>query len=240
MRLMPRRLASGGFLLRLAILATLPLAGAPLLPVSAIAAPGTIELFFDTPYLAKLPSGTRIAYSYAHTTAKPDLGDSFDETMQLTLVPSQEDASKPVAKVDIRRGEAEQGAGPFPALSNPLTLVLLEREAKEITQLSKGSPYYIRNRLRDSLAEATVEPASFEYGGKPVSGWKMSMTPFAKDPHKQQLAEIIDRRYEFLFSDEVPGGLYAIRVVTPQPDGKANLIETRLTVEGGASAAAAK
>ncbi|MBS7544936.1 hypothetical protein KHC19_17735 [Ancylobacter oerskovii] len=204
---------------------------------AAIAQPDPVELFFETPYLAKLPDGSQVSYTYAHTTARKDLGDSFDESMQLTLVPAPEDAAKQIAKVDIRRGEAEQGAGPFPALSNPLTLVLLEREAKEITELSKGSPYYIRNRLREALATAKVEPATFDYKGKTITGWKMIMTPFAEDPHKQQLAELINRRYEFLFSDEVPGGLYAARVATPQADGKANLIETRLTIDGAAAPA---
>ncbi|WP_460437241.1 hypothetical protein [Ancylobacter sonchi] len=229
-------------LLRLALVATLPvLAGTAVLPVrAAIAQPGPVELFFETPYLAKLPSGTTLSYDYAHTTARKDLGDSFDEKMKLTLMPAEEDASKQVAKVDIRRGNADQGAGPFPALSNPLTLVLMEREAKEITDLSKGSPFYIRNRLRTALGEAAVEPASFDYGGKTVSGWKMSMEPFAKDPHKQQLAEIINRRYEFLFSETVPGGLYAIRVVTPQADGKGNLIETKMTLSDAAASPAAK
>ncbi|WP_230361011.1 hypothetical protein [Ancylobacter sp. Lp-2] len=234
---MPRSL-----LLRLALAATLPmLAGAAVLPVrAAIAQPGPIELFFETPYLAKLPNGTQLSYDYAHTTARKDLGDSFDEKMQLTLTPAADDASKQMAKVDIRRGNADQGAGPFPALSNPLTLVLMEREAKEITDLSKGSPFYIRNRLRTALGEATVEPASFDYDGKSVAGWKMSMVPFAQDPHKQQLAEIINRRYEFLFSDAVPGGLYAIRVVTPPADGGANLIETKLTLIDGAASSPAK
>lgn len=210
-------------------------ASLPVLAGTAIAQPGPVELFFETPYLAKLPNGTRLSYDYVHTTARKDLGDSFDEAMQLTMTPAEDDAAKQVAKVDIRRGQSEQGAGPFPALNNPLTLVLMEREAKEITELSKGSPFYIRNRLRTALGEASVEPANFDYDGKPVAGWKMVMTPFAKDPHKDQLAEIINRRYEFVFSDQVPGGLYAISVVTPQADGKSNLIETRLTLDGDAA-----
>jgi hypothetical protein len=58
------------------------------------------------------------------------------------------------------------------------------------------------------------------------------MTPFASDPNKDKLAELVGRRYVFLFSDEVPGGLYEIRVVTPKLDGSANIIETSLTLSG--------
>ncbi|MCK0196261.1 hypothetical protein MWN34_04975 [Ancylobacter sp. 6x-1] len=230
MRRLSFRLALLGCLSAFAVPAAFPLAAQT--ASAAPAAPGPLDLFFNTPYLAGLPSGATLSYAYVHKTARPDLGDSFDETMKLSLAPAQEDAAKKVATVAIFRGTAERGAGPFPALGNPMTLVVLEREAKELTELSKGSPYYIRNRLRDGLASAKVEPTSFSYDGKMIDGWKMSMTPFASDPHKDQLLELIGRSYEFVFSKDVPGGLYAVKVLTPQKDGSAPMIETRVTLTG--------
>ncbi len=90
--------------------------------------------------------------------------------------------------------------------------------------------------MRDALGTGTVEEARFDYQGKQVAGWKMTMTPFASDPNKDKLAELVGRRYVFLFSDEVPGGLYEIRVVTPKLDGSANIIETSLTLSGATDA----
>ncbi|WP_051661169.1 hypothetical protein [Bosea sp. 117] len=209
---------------------------------SALAAlPTASELFFDKPYLALLQPGTRISYAYKHTTADAKLGESFDETLDLTISAVPEDPAKRVSDIDIRRGDNKTEAGPFPVMTgNPVVLVLLEREAKEIAALTKGSPFYIRNRMRDGLAGGTVEEARFDYDGRSVTGWKLVMTPFANDPNKVQLLEIAQRRYEFLFSDEVPGGLYAVNVTTPKADGSANMIETRLTLAGSNAPAAAK
>lgn len=208
-------------------LATLFLAG------PAFADPSSTELFFDKPYLSSVAPGTKIAYAYKHVTIRAELGDSFDETLSMSVDAAPDNAAGRVADVDILRGDQHSEAGPFPTMSgNPIALVLLERDVKEMAQLSKGSPFYIRNRVRDALGTGAVEEAKFSYDGREVKGWKMTMVPFAADPNKDKLAELVGRRYVFLFSDEVPGGLYEIRVVTPKLDGTANIIETSLTLAG--------
>lgn len=204
----------------------------------ALAAPTATELFFATPYLSKVAPGTTLNYAYRHTAAKPELGEGYDEAMAMRVTAPPDDASRRIADVVIRRGDKEGEAGPFPTLNgNPIALVLLERDVKEMAQLSKGSPFYIRNRVRDHLAEGKVEPARFVFDGREVEGWRLSMQPFAGDPNKDKLQELAGRRYEFLFSDAVPGGLYAIRVVTPARDGASNIIETSLTLTGAATPA---
>ncbi len=218
-----------------AVVASLSLAGA-----AAMAAPTGAALFFETPFLADLPAGTTLSYSYHHTTTDPSLGESFDEKMEMKIAAAPEDAAKRVADVDIFRGTQHREAGPFPvALGNPLALVLLEREAKEIAQLTKGSPFYIRNRMKEALMNAKVEDIRLSYAGKDVPAWKLDMAPFATDPHKEQLQEIANRSYSFVFSQAVPGGLYEVRVVTPKADKSGTMIETVVTLAGSTGTAAA-
>lgn len=205
------------------------------------AAPTGSQLFFEEPYLSKVEPGTTLNYAYKHVTAEAKLGEGFDETLAMKVTAPADDPSKRIAEVVIRRGAREGEAGPFPTLNgNPISLILLERDVKEMAQLSKGSPYYLRNRVRDHLATGTVEPARFSYDGKEVEGWKLSLRPFAEDPNKEKLQELTGRRYEFLFSEAVPGGLYSIDVVTPKADGTSNIIETSLTLTGATAAPAAK
>lgn len=205
------------------------------------ATPTGSQLFFETPYLSKVEPGTTLNYAYKHVTAEAKLGEGFDETLAMKVTAPADDPAKRIAEVVIRRGEREGEAGPFPTLNgNPISLILLERDVKEMAQLSKGSPYYLRNRVRDHLATGTVEPARFSYDGKEVEGWKLSLRPFAEDPNKEKLLELAGRRYEFLFSDAVPGGLYSIDVVTPKADGTSNIIETSLTLTGATTAPAVK
>jgi len=216
------------------------LAALLLTATGAFAAPNGTDLFFGKNYLDTVQPGTRIAYDYKHMASEEKLGESFDEKMELNVTAPPEDASKRIAAVDITRGDRHTEAGPFPTMNgNPISLVLLERDVKEMAQLTKGSPFYIRNRVRDSIASGTVEATTFDYAGKPMEGWKLTMAPFANDPNKEKLLELAGRRYEFLFSDAVPGGLYAIRVVTPKADGKSNIIETKLTLTGASVPAAA-
>ncbi|MBB3770205.1 hypothetical protein FHS55_000791 [Angulomicrobium tetraedrale] len=212
-----------------------------LLSGAALASPTATELFFDTPYLSRVPAGTTLDYIYKHVTARPDLGESFDETLAMKVDAAPDDAAGRIANVVIHRGDKEGEAGPFPTRNgNPISLVLLERDVKEIALLTKGSPFYLRNRLRDHLAGGTVEPARFSFEGHEVEGWKLTMSPFAQDPNKDKLLELVDRRYEFIYSEAVPGGLYAIRVITPAKDGAANLIDTSLTLTGASAPTATK
>ncbi|MFT0860814.1 hypothetical protein [Ancylobacter sp. G4_0304] len=206
---------------------------------AAFADPTATQLFFDTPYLSRVAPGTRIDYAFHHKTAEAKLGESFDETLALNVTAEPSDPARRVAEVDIKRGDRHAEAGPFPTLNgNPVSLILLERDVKEMAQLSKGSPFYLRNRVRDHIAAGKVEPARFDFDGRAVEGWKLSMTPFADDPNKDKLLELAGRHYEFLFSDAVPGGLYSISVVTPKAEGGGNLIETSLTLTGTGPAAA--
>ncbi|MBS7539473.1 hypothetical protein [Ancylobacter lacus] len=222
-------------LARLAVVASVSLSGA-----AALAAPTGAALFFETPFLAALPAGTTLSYSYRHTTSDPSLGESFDEKMEMKIEAAPEDAAKRVADVDIFRGSQHREAGPFPvALGNPLALVLLEREAKEIAQLTKGSPFYIRNRMKEALMNGTAEDIRISYAGKDVPAWKLDIAPFATDPHKEQLLEIANRRYSFVFSEAVPGGLYEVKVVTPKADKSGAMIETVVTLSGSTTAAPA-
>lgn len=220
-----------------ALLLTAPLSAAQF-EMPAGPTPTATALVFETPYLASLPPGRHLAYVYRHTTEKPDLGEGFTETIDLSVAPAAD--GKREARVAIQRGEQASEAGPFPLeAGNPLVLMAMERDVREIAQLSKGSPFYIRNRLRDALAAATVEPVRIEEDGRSLEGWKLSMTPFAADPNRERLGEIAGRRYEILFAREVPGGLQSIRITTPKADGTGALIETEVNraVQGAAPAA---
>jgi hypothetical protein len=123
--------------------------------------------------------------------------------------------------------------GPFPSLAgNPVLLVLLERDVVEMSRILRGSPYYLRNRIREALGESTLaEPARFTFAGRKVEGWRVAVSPFAQDRNRDKLCEYVGKRYEFILSEAVPGGLYAMRMVTPGTDGAA-LVEDSLAFEG--------
>jgi hypothetical protein len=205
----------------------------------ALPSPDSSSLLFETPALVEVPTGTTLVYRLERTVAAaaagnpapaPGLSPSVS-TVELSLHPDATSSGRE-AKIEIVTGERRQAAGSFPSLvGNPVLLVVLERDVAEMSRTLHGSPYYIRNRIREALGEATLaEPARFTFGGREVEGWRVVVTPFAQDRNRDKLREYAAKRYEFTLSGAVPGGLYEMRIKTPKGDSAA-LVEDHLAFE---------
>jgi hypothetical protein len=217
------------------------LAGALLFALScpALAGPDAASLLFEAPALTGVPSGTTLIYRLERTAAGSGAGAHDGapgplpslSTLELSLNLDAETGERE-AKIEIVTGERRQPAGSFPSVvGNPVLLVLLERDVGEMSRTLHGSPYYIRNRIREALGETTLaEPARMIFGGREVEGWRVSVTPFAQDRNRDKLREYAAKRYEFLLSDAVPGSLYEVRMMTPGTDGAA-LVEDRFAFQ---------
>jgi hypothetical protein len=205
----------------------------------AVADPDASSLLFEAPALAQVPTDTTLVYSLERIVAPSEAGahatgtarPSSRSAIELSLRADAETGERQ-AKIEIVTAEGRQPAGPFPSLvGNPVLLVLLERDVAEMSRSLRGSPYYIRNRIREALGETTIaEPARFTFQGRVVEGWRVAVTPFAQDRNRDRLREHAARRYEFTLSDAVPGSLYEMRMTTPNSDGTP-LLEERLAFE---------
>jgi hypothetical protein len=197
----------------------------------ALAEPTSSSLLFETPALVGVATGTTLVYRLERTVAQSGAGllPSMS-TVELSLQPDA--TGEREAKVELVTDERRQPAGPFPSvIGNPVVLVLLERDVGEMSRLLRGSPFYIRNRIREALGETTLaEPARFTFQGREVEGWRVAVSPFAQDPNRAKFREYAAKRYEFTLSDAVPGALYELRMVTPNGDGPP-LVEDRLAFE---------
>ena len=99
-----------------------------------------------------------------------------------------------------------------------------------------------RSGLQSLSEAATIEPVEITYGGKKVKAQRVVIAPYQKDPHSAQMQQFTGKRYEFTFSDDVPGSLYEIHTIVPgAKDGEPPLLEERLTLgQAGAVPAAGK
>lgn len=182
-------------------------------------APGLGELLFETPHLSDVEPGTVLSYEFAHISENPSYGESFEDEITLTLEPGEQEASRN-AVVAMFTGERRRAAGPFDNMTgNPLIMLFLQYESAEMSRLLGGNSFYIRNRIKDAMREGgRVEPARIDYDGREVEGWKVTFEPFIDDPNRAELREFVRKRYEFLLADDVPGGIYQIRTVTPRSE----------------------
>jgi hypothetical protein len=184
-----------------------------------LAGPDAASLLFESPALIGVPTGTTLIYRLERIGADPGAVPATS-TVELSLRADLESGGRNV-HVAIVTGERRQPAGPFPSLvGNPVLLLFLERDVAEMSRTLRGSPYYIRNRIREALGAATLaEPARFAFDGREIEGWRVTVSPFGHDRNREKLREHAGKRYEFTLSDAVPGRLYELRTSTPAVDG---------------------
>lgn len=203
---------------------------------SASAAPTAVELVFEQPFFAKMEPGTVLSYRFARTAEDKGLAPSFEDDVKLNV--TKRDEQKTIM-IDLYSGTRARTLGPMPTGGNPMVITMLEQDVAEMQKVLGGSPYYIRNRMRDAInAGESVEPAKIDYQGRSVDGWKVTLKPFATDKNRDKLKDFADRSYEMLFSDQVPGGLYQILAITPKAGAEKPLLVENLTLTGVAAAEA--
>ncbi|WP_020178581.1 hypothetical protein [Methylopila sp. M107] len=222
--------------LRMAALTAASVAALAVSGVAVQAAPAAVDLVFYAPHFEKLENGSVISYKFVRKSDDPKLEPSFEDVVKIKVGPTGAESS---VTVDLFTGNRAVNLPNMSKSGNPVIVALLEQDVKDMGKALGGSPFYFRNRLRQAIsADTPAEPIQFQYGGKTVDGWKVSIKPFLDDgSNRGKLREFAERTYEFTFSDAVPGGLYALKTVTPKAGGAGTLLSEELTVAESPSAA---
>jgi hypothetical protein len=204
----------------------------------AAAAPAIVDLVFYAPHFAKIENGSTITYHFVRRAEDPKLEPSFEDEVKVKVGPQGAENSVSISAFSGARALS------MPNMSktgNPVIVALMEQDVTEMHKLLGGSPFYFRNRMRQAMSEERpAEPIRLEYGGKTVDGWKVTLKPFGDDvKNRGKLKEFAERTYELTFSEAVPGGLYALKTVTPKAGGEGAILVEELTVKAEAPVTAA-
>lgn len=196
---------------------------------AAVAAPASVDLVFYAPHFAKIENGSTLSYSFVRKSEDPKAAPSFEDEVKVNVGPQGAENS---VVINLFSGDRAQVLPNMSKSGNPVIVALLEEDVKDMQKALGGSPFYFRNKLREALAgKNPAEPVKIEFAGKTVDGWKVAFKPFQDDQKNHgRLREFADRSYELTFSDAVPGGLYALKTVTPKSGGGA-LVSEELTVK---------
>jgi hypothetical protein len=184
------------------------------------------RLFLDA-HLADLEGLVTLRYRYARTGT---LEDGFEDQVRVTLQPSDAAGGKR-AHVEYLTGSR---ALPLPdiesAVGNPVILSFLERDVREMQRVTGGQAGYFRKRVRLALAnEAQVITTRLQLGGHDVDAVLIVVQPYAQDPMRARFPRYVHKTYSFTLSQEVPGMVYEMHTLTPDPSGAAPFTEERLT-----------
>ena len=191
-------------------------------------------LFMDSP-LAKLRPPLTLRYGYRKTGT---LEEAFDDTVDVMLS-AQADGSCCAAHAQFFRGaRAVRQPDVESAQGNPAILYFLERDIREMERLTKGKANYFRKRIRMAVYQAaSIRELTLPYRGALVPVREISIAPYLDDPNRPRYEKLANKRYLFLLSQAVPGGLYAIRTrIDGEAGATAPLLAEEMLLDGADTA----
>jgi hypothetical protein len=184
------------------------------------------RLVFMNDYLDDIGAGSVLSYGFSHRGRE---SKGFSDTVKVTVTDVLE-GGKHNLSFDFLTGDNHIDFHPAAGYKgNPVAIQFLERDIQEMAKSTDGHAGYFQNRIRKSFVHPEIREVKIPYQGKEVDGVKISVTPFVNDPNIDRFKAYAGKRYEFLFSDQIPGGLYEIHTLVPGQDGGDPLVEEGLT-----------
>jgi hypothetical protein len=181
-------------------------------PVHADEPSAAEQLLFNAPHLQGLQVPGHLLYRYDET----DAGQTTrEDDVRMDLQP---DSTGACCKV---QGQFLSGAAAMAlpdvegARSNPVLLYFLEYEVRRLARTTGGNAAHFRRRLREAFVHAQVQPAPTLWQGRTVLAKAVQIAPFEDDPFRNRFEDQAQTRYQFLLSDEVPGGFLQLSSTLP-------------------------
>jgi hypothetical protein len=185
---------------------------------------------FRVDVFADLEPGDLVRYSHVRSTgqADPRVQPIVDGTADLLVAETAAGARE--LRITLTNAGNARPVPSFPAAAaHPLLLIILESTVRNMAELTGGSPFYIRNRIREALwvAAAAPEPAELLLDGATLPAEEVVVRPFAEDPNRAEMGAFADLELRFVLSEDVPGGIARFEAEAgPAPDGTPALAET--------------
>ncbi|MBW9275168.1 MAG: hypothetical protein K1563_15920 [Candidatus Thiodiazotropha sp. (ex. Lucinisca nassula)] len=181
------------------------------------------KLVFFKDHLKGVPKGSRIDYGFKSMTKD---ADSFSDSIEIKVTDVVAEGKRDL-EFNFLTGSHHIDFSPAKAYTgNPVIIHFLERDISKMAKNTGGNIGFFRNRIRNSFAKPmVVREIDFKLNGKAISGTEIVITPFVADPYAENFKLYVNKRYEFIFSDQVPGGVYRIHTKVPSDSGDSVLID---------------
>lgn len=180
---------------------------------------------FKTGTLDHVGAGTQLVYTrQVSNSVLPEAATRDTGQVVLTL----EAGETPMAALQFQQDGKHRNLGTFPAsIGNPMIMYFAETVARDMAETAGGSPFYIRNRLKEALVSAAeVSEGTAMVDGKEVPVSTITMVPFANDPNRARMQGFADLTLTVTVSKDVPGW-YLAMAADAQHDGQGYRSETR-------------
>ncbi|HDR29855.1 hypothetical protein [Rhodovulum sp.] len=138
-----------------------------------------------------------------------------------------------LAALRFTHGDSFSAIGSFPAeVGNPVIMYFMETVVRDMAETAGGSPFYIRNRMKEALLRpAGVEAVEVEFGAEEVQAQALTLHPFKDEPNRARMQGFSDLEVTVTVSDEVPGSYHALSAHVPDLEGGAPIYVSTLKLK---------
>jgi hypothetical protein len=184
--------------------------------------PAQIALF-ETPHMARILTPLKLDYTFSREeSGRPTVTDLITLDVRHINENGRHDVY-PEFLTGERRINYPPALGFF---GNPLLLFALDRDTRELSAATGGSPNWFRGRFRAAL----LDRAALQHGHAPVAGQptpvEASTVELAPFENERRAGRYQTLRYIFILSDAVPGGIIEIRSTIPAGPDSPGLTES--------------
>ncbi|ARE39104.1 hypothetical protein RGUI_0963 [Rhodovulum sp. P5] len=193
----------------------------------------TYHLLFRTGTLDAMPAGAALVYRRdVENSLLPQAAERDSGRIIVGTGPEDD------VVMTFEQGDKRRLIGTFPAsIGNPMIMYFVETVARDMAETAGGSPFYIRNRLKEALVRsAEVHEVQAAFDGHGVEAQTLTLRPFEHDPNRQRMYGFADIALTVTMSDDVPGWYHTLRAEVPgTEDGGPVYVSTVMltAVEGG-------
>jgi hypothetical protein len=188
-------------------------------------AEGSYDILFRTGTLDSLEAGAELDYTQSGSAV--DEAGTGPQALGLRVTVKDETDTY----LDMVGADSFRRIGVFPTnVGNPLLMYAMETLVRDLSEMTGGSPFYIRNRLKDAIASETEpEEVSVRFDAADVSASRVTLYPFREDPNAERFPGLDDLALSVDVSESVPGWYHTISTRMPSAGG----YDYTITIVGG-------
>jgi hypothetical protein len=181
------------------------------------------RLIFLGDHLQLIPEGRTVIYDFIrHETGQPDHRDS----VQMTVTKVREDQRRDLS-FEFLSGADRLPFQPTQGYrGNPVAIQFLERDIRDMS-LTTGIPVaFFRHHIRKMFDNPQLEKRQIVSGETASDAVVITITPFKTPTDMTGLEVLKSKQYQFVYADNVPGGL--VKVTTKLSGEGGSMLEEEL------------
>ncbi|PUB19435.1 hypothetical protein [Yoonia sediminilitoris] len=187
-----------------------------MLLATPLSADETYDLIFKQGTLSDLSETQVLEYDRAVIIAEnPDYADRNTGKIRLNFEPDD------MARLRFVQDEKYRNVGNFPAtVGNPVIMYFVETVLRDVAQEAGGSPFYIRNRIKEALVtSAPIIDGVAAFGPDELETKEITLRPFENDKNRDRMGIYADLALTFTMSENAPGWYVSLAANAVGPDG---------------------